>query len=128
MPARTFGKGRLEKTFGIYSRNIELLAASAMAVLLLHWLILLWFVLSRIGQLEFLRLHYTVTLGIDWIDSWWKIFVFPAFGLGVFLLNGLIAGVLAPGNKIFSSLIYGITVFLQVIFAIGGLMAILLNG
>jgi len=128
MPVRKYGHGTLEKLFGIYSRKIEVLAVLAMAVLLVHWLLLLWFVLSRIGELDFLRLHYTAALGVDWIDAWWKIFVFPGFGLAVFLVNGLLAGALSRSHKMFGSVLYAITIFLQLIFLVGGVMAMLLNG
>ncbi len=128
MPVRKYGNGTLEKLFGIYNRTIEVMAVLAMAVLLVHWLLLLWFVLSRIGQLNFLRLHYTAALGVDWIDVWWKIFIFPGFGLVVFFVNGLIAGALSKSHRMFGSVLYGITIFLQLLFLIGGVMAALLNG
>ena len=128
MPARSYGRGTLEQLFGIYSRKAEILATTAMSVLLVHWLLVLWFTVARLGSLGFLRLHYTAALGVDWIDSWWKIFMFPGFGLAVFLVNGLLAGALSKSHRQFGPLLMGVTIFLQVIFAMGGVMAILLNG
>jgi len=128
MPMRSYGKGTLERFFGIYSRKAELMAAAAISVLLVHWLLVLWFIMARLGSLDFLRLHYTAALGVDWIDSWWKIFAFPGFGLAVFVVNGLSAGVLSKSHRQFGLLLMGVTIFLEVLFAMGGVMAILLNG
>ncbi|OIO51337.1 hypothetical protein COY93_04135 [Candidatus Uhrbacteria bacterium CG_4_10_14_0_8_um_filter_58_22] len=126
--SRGYGEGRLERLFGLYSRKAELAAVLSLVILLAHWSFLLWFSVSRLGTLKFLRLHYTAALGVDWIDSWWKIFVFPGFGLATFLVNAVLSGRLARSHRLFGLVIMWTTVFLEMVFAVGGVMAVLLNG
>ncbi len=128
MRDRTYGERAVERVLGINSRSVEYMAAVAMGVLLVHWLLVVWFVLTRLGSLKFLRIHYTASLGVDWIDAWWKIFIFPAFGLAVFFVNALLAGLLTAKYRSFSPVMMSITVFMEVVAAIGGVTALLLNG
>lgn len=128
MPQRTYGERKIERLLGINSRPVELMAATAMGVLAVHWLLVVWFTLPRLGSLRFLRLHYTAALGVDWIAVWWMIFVFPAFGLALFFVNAFLSGVLTPKYRSFAPVMMSITVFLEVVVAIGGIMALLLNG
>lgn len=36
---------------------------------------------------DFLVLHYNVDFGIDLVGSPWKIFIYPLYGLGLFIVN-----------------------------------------
>jgi sugar phosphate permease len=128
MLTRAYGNRPVERLLGIYNRQIELLAGLAMFILFIHWSLILWFVVSRLGTLEFLRLHYTATLGVDWVAVWWKIFIFPGAGLTVFIINGLLAGILAKNNRSLGFLLFSATIMLQIFFLISGVMALLLNG
>src|SRR3989339_697660 len=126
--SRIYGEGHLERLFGLYGRKAELAAVLSLVILLMHWSFLLWFSISRLGTLDFLRLHYTAALGVDWIDVWWKLFVFPGFGLATFLVNAVLSGRLARSHRLLGLVIMWTTVFLEVVFAVGGVMAVLLNG
>ncbi|MFH2062670.1 MAG: hypothetical protein ABIJ46_00755 [bacterium] len=126
--SRDYGERYLERLFGLYSGWAELAAVLSLLVLLSQWAFLLWFVSSRLGTLDFLRLHYTAALGVDWIGPWWNLFVFPVFGLAAFLINGVLSGLLARSHRLFGLVIMWTTVFLEVVFAVGGVMAVLLNG
>jgi hypothetical protein len=128
MASRIFGQTKLERLFGVYNRKAELYLLVAAGVLVIHWSLVVWFVVTRLGTLEFLRLHYTAALGIDWIDDWWKIFVFPGVGLVALFVNALFAGQLSKTHRLLGALILGSGILLQIIFAIGGVMALLLNG
>ena len=118
---------RIEKAFGITDNWSAAAASFSFGVLLSHLVLVLSFVIPRWGQLEFLRLHYTAALGVDWIGPWWQISVFPAFGLLVFLVNGLLAGWLASRRPPMTAFILGSTAVLQVILVGGGFLAVLLN-
>jgi len=126
--SRIYGEGHLERLFGLYGRKAELAAVLSLVILLMHWSFLLWFSISRLGTLDFLRLHYTAALGVDWIDVWWKLFVFPGFGLATFSVNAILSGRLARSHRLLGLIIMWTTVFLEVVFAVGGVMAVLLNG
>jgi len=128
MPPRAYGERKIERLLGINSRAVELMASVAMGILAAHWLLVMWFTLFRLGSLRFLRLHYSASLGVDWIGAWWMIFIFPAFGLALFFVNAYFAGALSKRYRLFSPVIMSLTIFLEVVTAIGGVAALLLNG
>jgi len=128
MTQRAYGERKIERLLGINSRAVEIMASVAMGVLAVHWLLVMWFTLFRLGSLQFLRLHYTASLGVDWIGAWWMIFIFPAFGLVLFFVNASFAGAMSKRYRLFSPVIMSLTVFLEVVTAIGGIAALLLNG
>lgn len=102
-------------------------AAASLAVLLGHWLTVLWFVVPRLGTLDFLRLHSTAGLGIDWIDAWWYIFTYPVAGFIALLVNVLLANLLARRHHSLGLLVLSATLVVQVFLAIGGVIAVILN-
>jgi hypothetical protein len=109
------------------SKTARLWAAVGFAVLLLHWAFVLAFVAPRLGQLDFLKLHYTAQYGVDWIAAWQHIFVFPLFGLGAFFLNAWLAIRLYPRYRVFAEFVLQVTVLLEVTLAAAGVIAALLN-
>lgn len=102
-------------------------AAASLAVLLGHWLTVLWFVVPRLGTLDFLRLHSTAGLGIDWIDAWWYLFTYPVAGFVVILVNVPLASILARRHHALGLLVLSATFMLQVFLATGGIFAVTLN-
>lgn len=128
MTTRVYGERKMERLLGINSRTVEVMAAVAVGVLVVHWMFVMGFVLSRIGSLRFLRLHYTAALGVDWVDAWWMIFMFPLFGLAAFFVNALLSGALSFKYRSSAIVIMSMTVFMEVLAAMGGVMALLLNG
>lgn len=127
MTTRAYGSRKLDRLFGIGGRTAEIMFAAAMAVLILHWLLVFSFVVSRLGSLGFLKLHYTAALGVDWIAGWWNVFLYPGFGLVVLLVNALLSGRLYRSQPVLGLTVLGSTVFLQVVCAVGGGMSLLLN-
>jgi len=109
------------------SRKLRVWATVGFVILLVHWLFVLVFLLPRLGQLSFFRLHYTAEYGVDWIGNWYYIFTFPALGLVFHLLNGFVSDRLSSQYRLFSEMIVQSTVFLQIAFAAAGVMAVLLN-
>lgn len=103
------------------------LAVAALAVLLGHWITVLWFVVPRLGTLDFLRLHYTAGLGIDWIDAWWYLFTYPVAGFLALIANVLLAALLAKRHPSLGLLVLSATLVVQVFLAVGGVIAVLLN-
>jgi hypothetical protein len=102
-------------------------AAASLIVLLGHWITVLWFVVPRLGTLDFLRLHSTAGLGIDWIDAWWYLFTYPVAGFAVLLVNVLLASILARRHHVLGLLVLSATLVVQVFLATGGVIAVILN-
>ena len=109
-------------------RVARVATASAILVLAVHWILVAHFVIVRLGDLKFLRLHYAAGIGVDWVDRWWYLFVFPFFGLLSFVVNAWLATVLAKRKTALGVLILVATAVLEIFFVAGGLIALLLNG
>lgn len=109
-------------------RTTRAIAVGAFSLLAVHWLLLLSFVVPRLGRLDFLRLHYTASHGIDWVGDWRQIFVFPAIGLGAFFCNLWFAGALGRRERTLSRMLMAATLLIEAALAAGGVAAILLNG
>jgi len=119
--------GKLENMFGVTGRSGWLMLALASFALLADWLLTLWFVVPRYGQLGFLRLHYTASLGVDWVAEWWKLFIYPACGTLAFFVNGRFAGLLSKKHRMFGLLVLGATAVVEVLIAAGTAVAVMLN-
>ena len=103
------------------------LAVASLVILLVHWVTVLWFVVPRLGTLDFLRLHSTAGLGIDWVGTWWYIFVYPSAGFVVFVVNAFLAALLSRRHRLFGIVVIGATFATEVFLAIGGIIAVMLN-
>jgi hypothetical protein len=120
---RRAGFAKLETAFA------KLTAGASLAVLAGHWFLVTRFVAARAGQgLGFLRLHYSVTYGLDWVGPWWYVFAYPAAGLACFVLNLWLADRLSRVRPALGTLALVATFLLQLLFAAGGVTAVLLNG
>lgn len=100
---------------------------AAVAVLALHWAVVVAFLAARAGSLGFLRLHYTAALGVDWVGEWWYLFVFPTLGCASLLANVWLSGILARRHPTLGLLILGATVAVECLLAAGAFLAVLLN-
>lgn len=110
------------------SRTSTALLTFSLGVLVAHWLAVFAFVIPRLGTLEFLRLHYTAAIGVDWIGSWWMIFSFPVFGLLVFFVNLYLENVLTRQHRSLAIVAHVSTALTETTLAFGGIAAVLLNG
>ena len=103
-------------------------SVSAMLVLAVHFAFVIQFIVFHLGDLRFLRLHYATGIGVDWIDRWWYLFVFPFLGLASLAINLWFATILAKRKIALGVMIVVATAVLEIFFAASGLIAILLNG
>lgn len=91
------------------------------------WALTLSFIVPRLGSLTFLRLHYSAAFGVDWIDRWQYLLIFPALGLAVFVVNGYFAGILGRRHRSLGLAMHLATLVVEVLIAAGTLIAVLLN-
>ena len=110
------------------SRSATTLLTASFGILVGHWASVLFFVVPRLGTLQFLRLHYTARLGVDWIGQWWMILSFPLFGLAVFFVNLYFADVLSRQSRSLGLVAHTSTLLTEAALAFGGIAAVLLNG
>ena len=118
---------RIKRYYGLYDRSIFICLAIALFFLLVHISLMVAFLLPRWGRLDFLRLHYTASLGIDWIGEWWNLLWYPGFGVGIFFINGYFSGRLALHHRLLGLVIAILTMLLECMVMVAGIMAILLN-
>lgn len=85
------------------------------------------FVVPRLGTLRFLRLHYTSEFGVDWIDDWRYLFLFPAVGMAVFFVNAAAAWYVSSKQPVVGPVIAYVTAFIEIILAVAGGLAVLIN-
>ncbi|MBN1585087.1 hypothetical protein JW899_01835 [Candidatus Uhrbacteria bacterium] len=85
------------------------------------------FLVSRWGHLGFLRLHYTAALGIDWVDGWRWMLVFPGLAVLFFSANGYLSGYLARRHHRLGLMMSGLTVLVLAAVLAGGALAVSLN-
>ena len=84
----------------------------------------LWRLFSDVIGKDVVPLHYNIHYGVDWTGVWWQLFVLPASGLGILILNTLLALILIKREKMlanvamFSSVILTAFLFLAMVFVV----------
>ena len=74
-----------------------------------------WYVLANIHpSSEQFFLHYNVVFGVDLIGAWWKIYLLPAVGLLVLLLNYILGLYFYREDRLLSRLFSFFTLFFQI--------------
>jgi hypothetical protein len=109
-------------------RASRILVAAASAILVLHWALVIAFVVPRLGTLTFLRLHYSAAQGVDWLGDWRALFVFPGIGAAALLVNVPLAASLGRTRRGLCRLVLTGTLVIEAFLAVGGTLAVLLNG
>jgi len=100
----------------------------SLLALIVHWGIVAAFVIPRLGQLGFLRLHYTARQGVDWVDVWYVILIFPTVATLTLIVNTFVAARFALRNKSLGRLLLVITAMIEILMTVGGVLVVLLNG
>jgi hypothetical protein len=118
---------RITALIGPQEPAAKAMGYAAVAILALHWAVVIAFLAARAGSLGFLRLHYTAALGVDWVAEWWYLFIYPVLGCASLLVNVWLSGVLARRHPPLGILVLGATLAVEVLLAAGALFAVLLN-
>ena len=111
---RSFIQDRLVK--------INLLASLVLNIII--WTMLAW---QTKFFPELITLHYNIYFGIDLLGYWYQIFLLPALGLIVFLLNSFFAILLFNKEKIISYFLVGATTLIQVLLLLATISIISVN-
>ena len=103
------------------------LFATALAINLASWTLLLvrtWGLGADVPQFA---LHYTIYFGVDRLGPWWQIFRGPFSGFIILLGNTLLAGWFFSRERLWSLVIGVVTVLLEVLILLGSMLVVLLN-
>lgn len=85
---------------------------------------LIWF---RLPEKHSLNLHYTVYFGIDWIGPRWYAFLFPLIGLGILMVDFVIAWAFAKRQRVLGMLLLGVGVFAEILLLTQSVIVVILN-
>ena len=73
-------------------------------------------------------LHYTVLFGVDYIDTGWRIFGIPLFGLCILLANVTIGWLLFQKDRFVGYVLCASAGLMQCFLAVTSILLIFLNG
>lgn len=113
LPFRLFAKSGLIKGF------LLIMALANLA----SWGFI-WFALPRQPSLN---LHYTVFFGIDWIGVWWHAFLFPLIGLGILVVDFVIAWAFAKRQPVLGPLLLAVGAFAELALLTQSIIVVILN-
>jgi hypothetical protein len=72
-------------------------------------------------------LHYNIYSGIDLFGPWWRIFMIPAIGLIIFVLNLILAVGIWPRDRVLSYFYQGMGMGSQLILFVAMVFVVFLN-
>lgn len=113
-------------------RSLTLKDRVIQAVFVLSFILngVLWvWLLSEIPRPSYpIPLHVNVYFGVDYIDSWYKVFFLPAFGLWAIATNFVITYLLYLKERLLSYFCTVTTLLVHVLLLVAAYRIILLNG
>lgn len=108
------------------ARVIRVSLLLSAAVLVLHLILAIWFLLPRLGNPIF-ALHYTVYFGVDQVGPPWQLLAAPGFGALILLVNSALATHFYVRNRWAGFFLSGLSFFLQLLLAVSTFLIVLLN-
>ncbi|MFA5076375.1 MAG: hypothetical protein WC480_03080 [Patescibacteria group bacterium] len=72
-------------------------------------------------------LHYNIYFGIDLIGGWQEVYLMPIVGSFLLVINLILAYFFYHSEKIVSYLLLGISLLIEVLLLVGGVMVIMVN-
>ncbi len=112
--------------FGVDNRTASILATTAISLTFGTVALALALAMPHAGE-SVLRLRYTASFGVNWAAEWWKVGTFPLLAIVSLLINGWLAGRLAPHHRAYGPLVWGMTAVVEMAFAGAAFIALMLN-
>jgi len=102
--------------------------AVASGVLMLMTVALpVWRILPMAAQKPFIPLHYNVYMGIDAFGPWYGVFVLPALGAALFLVNLGFQAIFFKRERVLSVFFAVATLLTEIILFVATVLIVLLN-
>ncbi len=86
-----------------------------------------WQLFSEIRQRAAIPLHYNIHFGVDLFGAWWLIFMIPAIGWLIFIINLISATLVLKRDRILSYFFIMVSLFSQMILFVAMIFVVLLN-
>ena len=87
----------------------------------------LWRLFPGLYGEEIIPLHYNIHYGVDWTGAWWQIFVYPAAGAFLCVLNTAIALFLVKREPMLARVVLISTVILTAFLLCSTVFVVLMN-
>jgi len=110
----------------LYFRNIFNILVLAISLIanIFCWL---WLALQINSSTDILFLHYNILFGVDYIDSWWKMYFLPLAGLLIILFNTFLGWWLWDRDRLMSIILHSVTLLCQLFLVIACILLVFLN-
>lgn len=72
-------------------------------------------------------LHYTVYFGVDWTGEWYKLFLLPAAGFLILIVNFVLGYFVYKSQKLLSYFLVLSSVFLEILVLVQSVMLVMMN-
>lgn len=89
--------------------------------------LLLWRLFPEIYGKQVIPLHYNIHYGVDWTGAWWQIFVYPATGAALCLVNTGVALFLVKREPMLARVVLVSTVLLTGFLFLSTIFVVLMN-
>ncbi|MEI6510767.1 MAG: hypothetical protein WCO25_01860 [Candidatus Uhrbacteria bacterium] len=96
-------------------------------LLLMTFALPAWRILPIASTTPFIPLHYNVYMGIDESGPWQQVFVLPAIGLALLVINTIFQIFLSKREKVLSTFFAVATVATEAILLVSMVLIVLLN-
>ncbi len=118
-------KGRLALLKG--SHYFRVCGVFSIAFCMFALIVIVWRLFPELYGQDVVPLHYNIHYGVDWTGAWWQIFILPVGGLGLLLVNGILAALLVKREPMLANIVGAGTVVLTALIFLSTIFVVLLN-
>lgn len=118
-------KGRIAALLGV--QYFRLCVGLSLAFVVLSVTLPLWRLFPDLYGKDVIPLHYNIHYGVDWTGVWWQIFVYPAAGALLCVLNTGLALFLVKREPMLARVVLVSTVILTAFLLCSTVFVVLMN-
>lgn len=118
-------RGRVASLFGV--QYFKLCVGLSLGFVVVSVGLLLWRLFPDIYGKEVIPLHYNIHYGVDWTGVWWQIFVYPAAGALLSVVNIAVALFLVKREPMLARVVLVSTVVLTGFLFLSTIFVVLMN-
>ncbi len=118
-------RGRIVSLFGV--QYFKLCVGLSFGFVVVSVGLLLWRLFPDMYGKEVIPLHYNIHYGVDWTGVWWQIFVYPAAGALLCVVNAVVALLLAKREPMLARVVLVSTVVLTGFLFLSTIFVVLMN-
>lgn len=118
-------RGRVAALLGV--QYFTLSVGVSLVFVVLSIALPLWRLFPDLYGKEFIPLHYNIHYGVDWTGVWWQIFVYPASGALLCILNTTLALFLVKKEPMLARVVLVSTVILTAFLLCSTVFVVLMN-